>query len=116
MRKTASMLMALLLFPAFIATAAELEGTVQQVDKAKKQIVLNTAGGKETVEISGATKGADSVKAGDKVKVTYAKQGQKLVASAIVEGQGGPATSPSDRSESSPKAGNKSPMGIMGMR
>jgi len=99
MRRTASMLMALLLFPAFIATAAELEGTVQQVDKVKNQIVLNTADGKETVEISGATKGADSVKAGDKVKVTYAKRGQKLLASAITEDQGD-------------KAGNKSPMGV----
>jgi hypothetical protein len=99
MRKTASILMALLFFPAFIATAAELEGTVQQVDKAKKQIVLNTADGKETVEISGATKGADSVKAGDKVKVTYTKQGQKLVASAIAEDHGG-------------KAVNKSSMGM----
>lgn len=112
MRKTATLLMVMLLLPAFTAAAAMLEGTVQQVDKAKNEIVLNTANGKQTIDINGATKGVDSVKAGDKVKVTYAKRGQKLVASAITEDHGDSATSPSHKSDISPKAGEKSPMGV----
>ena len=114
MKKATSMLIALLLFPALTAWAAMLEGTVQQIDKSKKQVVLNTAEGQETIEVSSATKGADSVKAGDKVKVTYSKIGQKRVASAITENKNksGATTSPSDRSETSPKAGSKLPMGV----
>lgn len=112
MIKTISMLIVLLLFPALTASAAMLEGTVQKVDKSKKQIVLNTADGRETVEINSATKGADSVKAGDKVKVTYSKKGEKLVASSIGTDKSSSVPSPSNRSGSSPKAAPKSPMGV----
>ena len=112
MKKVVSTLIALALFPALTASAAMLEGTVQQINKSKKQIVLNTSDGSETVEFSAATKGAETVKAGDKVKVTYNKNGQKLVASSIAEDKSGPATLPSDRSEKSPKAGSPSPMGV----
>jgi hypothetical protein len=112
MIKPVSMLIALLLFPALTASAAMLEGTVQRIDKSKKQIVLNTADGRETIELSSATKGADLVKAGDKVKVTYSKKGEKLVANAIDKDRSGSATSPSDRSEPSPKAAPKSPAGV----
>jgi transcription elongation GreA/GreB family factor len=111
MKKATAMLIALLVFPALTVSAAMLEGTVQQIDKAKNQIVLNTAEGRETVAISSATKGADSVKAGDRVKVTYSKNGEKRVASAIADDKSSPAAAPRDRSEFSPKAGSKSPMG-----
>jgi hypothetical protein len=112
MRKAICTAIVLLIFPAFTASAAMLEGTVQQIDKSKKQIVLNTPNGSETVEFSGTTKGAEKVKAGDKVKVTYRKSGQKLVASAIAEDKIGSSTFPSDRSEKSPKSRSESPMGV----
>jgi hypothetical protein len=111
MKKAVFVVIALLFFPAFSASAAMLEGTVQHIDKSKQQIVLNTAEGKETVEINSATKGAESVKAGDKVKVTYTQTGEKRVASAIAENNSGSATSPSAQPEDLPKAGSKLPMG-----
>jgi hypothetical protein len=112
MKKALYVLIALLFFPAFSASAAMLEGTVQKIDKSKQQIVLNTADGKETVEINSATKGAESVKAGDKVKVTYAQKGEKRVASTIAENKSGSATSPYAQPEGLPKTGSKSPMGV----
>jgi hypothetical protein len=114
MKKTTLMLSALMLFVPLTAWAAMLEGTVQRIDKSKKQVILNTADGRETIEINNATKGANSVKAGDKVQVTYSKNGQKLVASAIVENKNksGATMFPSDRPETSPKGGSKLPMGV----
>ena len=112
MKKALSIAIGLFVFPVLTASAAMLRGTVQEIDQSKNQIVLNTADGREVVEIDRATKGADSVKAGDKVKVTYTKKGQKLVASAIAEDKSSPATTPSDRSETPPKAERKSPMGV----
>ena len=110
MKKTTLILIALLLFFPLTAWAAMLQGTVRQIDRSKKQVVLNTTDGRKTVEISNATKGTDSVKAGDKVEVTYSKIGQKLVASAITEDKTKSETFPSNRPETSPRAGSKLPM------
>ncbi len=96
MKKTALVLIALLLFPAFTAAAAEIEGTVQKLDKAKQEMVLNTESGSETVEISKATKGADKVKVGDSVKIAYVKKGDKLVAVTIARSKVGSPVLPSD--------------------
>jgi len=111
MKKAIIVLIALLFLPAFSASAAMLQGTVQQINKSKQEIVLNTADGNETVAINSATKGANSVKAGDKVRVTYTQQGEKRVASAIAEDKSGSVNSPSAHPEDAPKAGGKSPMG-----
>jgi hypothetical protein len=96
MNKTASLLLTLLLFPAFPVSAGEIEGTVQKLDRAKQQMVLNTESGSETVELSKATKGADKVKVGDSVKVAYKKKGDKLVAVAIVASKIGSPVLPPD--------------------
>ena len=77
------------------ASAALLEGTVEKVDQSKKQILLQTDKGQETVEFSAGTKGADKVKAGDKVKVNYTEKAGKIVADAI------------DTSKSNPAAGER---------
>lgn len=111
MKKTISLLIALLVFPALTASAALLEGTVQKIDQAKKQIVLNTETGQETLDISSATKGAEKVKTGDKVKVTYTKKGEKLVADSIDASKSGSPASPTDMPPASRGRGEKSPMG-----
>jgi len=73
----------MLFLPVISAFAALLEGTVAKVDQSKKQILLQTDNGRETVEFSAATKGADKVKAGDKVKVNYTEKAGKIVAEKI---------------------------------
>ena len=73
----------MMFLPVSSASAALLEGTVAKVDQSKKQILLQTDKGQETVEFSAGTKGADKVKAGDKVKVNYTEKGGKIVADAI---------------------------------
>lgn len=94
---------ALLLFPALaLAQGTMLNGTVEKVEK--DQIVLKTDTGRETIELSGSTKGKDQIKVGDKVTINANKQGEKLVASSI--------NTSKDRSPSaSPSGGplNKSP-------
>jgi hypothetical protein len=73
----------MLVFPALTVSAALLEGMVEKVDQGKKQIMLQTEKGQETVEFSVSTKGADKVKAGDKVKINYTEKNGKIVADAI---------------------------------
>jgi hypothetical protein len=117
MNKTVSALITLLLFPAFTAAAAQIEGTVQRLDKAKQEMVLNTESGSETVEISKATKGADKVKVGDSVKVAYVKKGDKLVAVTIAQSKVGSPVLPSDLpSASRGKPGNPDRQQIIGAR
>jgi hypothetical protein len=83
------LLIALAFTPTF-ALAALLEGMVEKVDKDKKQIVLKTDKGQETVEFDDATKGIDRVKAGSRVSITYSQKGEKLQASEITAaGAGG---------------------------
>ena len=88
MRRLLAFAAVMLFLSAISASAALLEGTVARVDKDKKQILLQTEKGHETVEFSAGTKGADKVKAGDKVKVNYTEKNGKIVADAIdaVEG------------------------------
>ena len=95
MTKIATMLMAVLLFPALVL-GAELMGTVEKLDKEKKQIMLKTAKGQETVEFTSGTKGAEKAKVGDKITVTYTQKGEKLVASEIIVAKGETKTSPSE--------------------
>ena len=83
MRKLLAFAAVMLFLPAISASAALLEGTVEKVDQGKKQILLQTDKGQETVEFSAATKGADKVKAGDRVKVNYTEKAGKMVADAI---------------------------------
>jgi hypothetical protein len=96
MKRIASLLIGLVLFPALTASAAVLEGTVQKVDRAKQQIVLNTESGTEIVAISHATKGAEKLKPADKIRVTYRKKGAKLIAESIAPNKGGPPPLPAE--------------------
>ena len=108
MKKTASILVAFWLFPALAASAATLEGTVRKIDRAKKEIVLNTESGPETVEISNATRGAAKIKPGDSVKVTYTQKGEKLIAVAIDASKPVAPVSPSNLSTAWRQGGGKS--------
>ena len=82
MKKVATMLMVLTLFPA-LALAAMLNGTVVKVDKDKKEIVVKTDKGQETVAFTNTTKGADKAKEGSRVTINFQQDGDKLVASEI---------------------------------
>jgi hypothetical protein len=96
MKKIATMLMAILFFPA-VVLGAEMMGTVEKLDKEKKQIVLKTAKGQEAVEFTSGTKGAEKAKVGDKITVTYTQKGEKLVASEIIVAKGETKTLPSEK-------------------
>jgi hypothetical protein len=87
----------LLVFPVVTVFAALLEGTVQKVDQSKKQILLQTDKGQETVEFTRGTNGADKVKAGDKVKINYSEKSGKIVADAIEASKSSASPSPSER-------------------
>ena len=109
MKRLTMLLMALVLFPV-AALAALLEGTVEKVDQAKKQIVLKTDKGPQTVEFDSATKGVDSARAGAKVTINYDQKGEKRLASEIIGVRaGGTKDSPSDRPISPGGARDKSP-------
>ncbi len=110
MKKLTTLLLALVLFPA-LALAVLLEGTVEKVDPAKKQIVLITDKGPETVEFDSATKGMDKAQAGARVTITYSEKGDKRLASEIVVAKAGsPRTSPSDKPGSPGGMKEKSPV------
>jgi len=86
-KKVAVILLALLLAPLLALAQVELKGTVVKVDKAKKQIVVKTDKGEETLEITSGTKGLGHAKTGAKVKINYsAKDGEPKV-SEIVPGE-----------------------------
>ena len=97
MKRIAMILLTLVLFPGMGLAAAILEGTVVNVDKTKKEIVLKTDKGQESVVFNDATKGAERVKPGDDVRITFTQKGEKLVASEVVAGQGSQPTSAADR-------------------
>ena len=112
MKKLTTLLMALVLIPA-AAWAALLEGTVEKVDQAKKQIVLKTDKGPQTVEFDNATKGVDSVRTGAKVTVNFEQKGEKRLASEIIGGGAGNMKgSSSDRPISPGGARDQYPSGI----
>ncbi len=97
MKKFLAISTAMLFFPVVAAFAALLEGTVQKVDQSKKQILLQTDKGQETVEFSTGTKGVDNVKAGDKVKINYTEKSGKIVAETIDANKSSSAPSPGER-------------------
>jgi hypothetical protein len=74
---------AALIIAAAPGSAGTLEGTVQKIDPAKKEIVLNTESGAETVAIGKITKGVKKVRVGDSVTIIYNKEGEKLEAITI---------------------------------
>ena len=91
MKKVTTMLMALILFPA-LALAAMLNGTVVKVDKDKKEIVVKTDTGQETVAFTNATRGAEKAREGSRVTINFQQDGDKLVASDIAVSGADPKT------------------------
>ena len=112
MRKLLAFAAVTLFLPAISASAALLEGTVAKVDQGKKQILLQTDKGPETVEFTGDTKGADKVKAGDKVKVNYTEKSGKIVADTIDASRDSAVPSPGERSTAPNGMKNSPPAGI----
>jgi hypothetical protein len=86
----------LFLFQISMASALILEGTVQKIDRDQNLILLNTESGTETVLLTNSTKGAENLKPGDKVKVTYRQEGGRLLAETITPNKGGSPPSPSE--------------------
>ena len=78
------------------AAGSVIEGTVQKIDHESGEIVLNTEGGTVTVVFKESTKGAAGVRPGDKIRVTYIKEGEKLVAESILPNHDGSPLSPSE--------------------
>ena len=72
MNKLALVLAALLL-PA-ILNAAEIKGTVLKVDPLKNRVVLKTERGEETYETTKETKGAEHLKPGTNVTITFTEK------------------------------------------
>jgi hypothetical protein len=86
----------LFLFQILMASALILEGTVQKIDREQNLILLNTESGTETVLLTNSTKGAENLKPGDKVRVTYRQEGGRLLAETITPNKGGSPPSPSE--------------------
>jgi cold shock CspA family protein len=86
----------LFLFQISMASALMLEGTVQKIDRDQNVIFLNTESGTETVLLTNSTKGAENLKPGDKVRVTYRQEGGRLLAETITPNKGGSPPSPSE--------------------
>ena len=97
MKKFLAFSAVMMFLPAITVSAALFEGTVAKVDQSKKQILLQTDTGQETVEFNSTTKGADKVKIGDKVKINYTEKSGKNVADTIEASKSGAASSPSER-------------------
>ncbi|MGH7770965.1 MAG: hypothetical protein ACREQA_01865 [Candidatus Binatia bacterium] len=104
MKEIAAMLLAPVLFPALALAVAELKGTVVKVDKAKKQIVVQTDKGEETLEITSSTKGVENAGEGAKVTIKYSEKDGQPKVSEIIPADGHPKTSPSGKATSSPRA------------
>jgi hypothetical protein len=93
MKKVITMLTALLLFPV-LALAAMLNGTVVKVDKNKKEMIVKTDRGQETVVFTNTTKGAEKAREGTRVTVNFQQEGEKLVASEIAVSGADPKSPP----------------------
>ena len=81
MRKIAiTIFFALAAFPALVYAEAEMRGTVLKLDKAEKQLVLQTDKGEETLFIVSSSKGLAHAREGSRVAVKYSeKDGQPKV-------------------------------------
>jgi Cu/Ag efflux protein CusF len=80
MKKIAMTIFALLAFPALAYAEAEMRGTVLKLDKAEKQLVLQTDKGEEMLFIVGSSKGLAYAKEGSRVAVKFSeKDGQPKV-------------------------------------
>ena len=112
MKKFLTFSVVLLVLPVLTVFAALMEGTVEKVDQAKKQILLQTEKGQETVEFTAATKGADKLKAGDKVKINYTEKGGKFVADAIDPSKSSASPSPGQRPAAPGGMKDESPTGV----
>ena len=112
MKKFLAFSAVLLVFPALTVSAALLEGTVAKVDKSKKQILLQTEKGQETVEFTSGTKGADKVKTGDKVKINYTEKSGKFVADAIDADKNSATPYSSEKPGAADGMKSKSPAGV----
>ena len=97
MKKFLAVSAVMLFFPVITLWAAMFEGTVAKVDQGKKQILLQTDKGQETVEFTAGTKGADKVKAGDKVKVNYSEKSGKIIVDTIEASTNSVPSYPSER-------------------
>lgn len=86
----------LFFFQTATASALVLEGTVQKIDREQNLILLNTESGTETVLLTSSTKGAENLKPGDKIRVTYRQEGGKLLAETITPNEHGSPPSPSE--------------------
>jgi uncharacterized phage protein gp47/JayE len=85
MKKLATTLLAVILLPTLVV-AAELKGTVERLDQAKNQLVLKTARGEETLEITTSTKGIEHAKQGAKVTVQFSEKDGSPKVDEIVAG------------------------------
>jgi len=65
---------------AFAAAALSISGVIKTIDPAKKDIVLQTG---ETFTLP-AKFDVKTIKVGEKVKITYEKQGDHMVATKVV--------------------------------
>lgn len=86
MKKFVMALLSVMLLPALVV-AAELKGTVEKLDKAKSQLVLNTERGKEMLELTKNTKGIEQAKQGAKVTVKYSEKDGSPKVDEIVAGE-----------------------------
>ena len=97
MKKFLTFATILLVLSEFTVLAALLEGTIEKIDLGKKQILLHTEKGKESVEFTNSTKGVDTMKAGDKVKINYTEKGGNFVADMIDASKSSASSFPSER-------------------
>jgi|GEM_PF-696748 len=79
-KKIVMTIFALMAFPALVYAEAEMRGTVLKLDKAEKQLVLQTDKGEETLFVVSSSKGLAHAKEGSRVAVKYTeKDGQPKV-------------------------------------
>lgn len=71
--KKIAVAIAVLIYPVFLF-AAEIKGTVLKLVPAENRIVLKTERGEETYEITKETKGAQHLKVGAPVTITFSEK------------------------------------------
>jgi hypothetical protein len=74
MKKITAIFLLLILSPFLAWAAAEMNGMLLKVDKAKNQIVLKTDKGEETLIVNKSTKGMEHAREGAKVTVKFSAQ------------------------------------------
>jgi hypothetical protein len=79
-QKVAAVMVAVVLWPAWVLAEAEMRGTVVKMDKAQNQLVVRTDKGEETLLVGSSSKGLDNATEGAKVTIKYSeKDGQPRV-------------------------------------